>query len=786
MPTTDIDPKISKDTAELRKDLLGLFLLVMMAFHVFYPLFFKGKALFLRDYHFFTYPFRHFLSQAYHEGFIPYWTPNAYGGMPFMSAFHTGVFYPPSIVFFLPDTLFAINLFYFIHFLVLGIFLYLLGKLWGLSFIARLCSSTTGMLSGFIVAATLTSNFFLGAVWLPMVFWFYLKFLKEKRIGYFIGTVLAIASQTLAACPEISIMTTVLLFVYSLWFMPKEEGRSGYARITVSLGLAVVLALGLSALQLWPTAELLEHSPRGGGMKFETHSTWSLEPSRLATMVLTPVYIGKGGSGEAPDFLEGFLHTLYMGLLSLVFIFIGFFFRKEKAIGFWLLVFLFGIWFALGKYNPFYSYVFHSVPFLDLFRFPAKYFFVSSFAAVFLTGFVLDTILNRTENRRLRIYPVLTVLIILFGVVCWIGLKQPFLAMENSLFFLFIFGLTYILFHFGKIRKIVFTTLVLLLIFVDLSLKNFNLLPMMDGRFYEEKPVLLSSLSPSFGKYRIYSGRIQGAPFSSVLPVSNMADGIVLWKQYLTPYTGMVYGFENAAGKVGMGMGLINQLIWIDGMRKSDAAGRLRILKRSNAGYWINPNGKPRLNSNGEPEISPDRIRVFKDALPRAFLVPNMRVPGQDQMLYTYYHKEFDPMTEVLLNEPVDFQESPQFKGTVDEVAYSPNHVTVKTTQEGGGFLVLLDSYFPGWTVKVDGEERPILQANHFYRAVQLGSGEHTLEFDYFPEGFKEGLIVSSIFLVILIVLPFCKPTRRLRFQPSLPSDPGPEKSLESDTPPDK
>jgi hypothetical protein len=583
-------------------------------------------------------------------------------------------------------------------------------------------------------------------------------------------------------------MTVMLLFVYSLWFMPKEEGRFGYVRITVSLGLAVVLALGLSALQLWPTAELLEHSPRGGGMTFETHSTWSLEPYRLITMALTPVYIGKGGSAEAPGFLGGFLHTLYMGLLSLAFIIIGFIFRKEKVIGFWLMVFLFGIWFALGKYNPFYSYVFHSVPLMDVFRFPAKYFFVSSFAAVFLTGFVLDTILNRTENRRLKIFPVLTALIILFGIVCWVGIRQPFLEMENSLFFLFIFGFAFILFYFGKIRKIVFTALVLLLIFVDLSLKNYNLLPMMDERFYKEKPVLLSSLPPSFGKHRIYSGRIQGDPFAEHLPVSNMVDSIVLWKEYLTSYTGMVYGFENVAGKSGMGLGLINQLIWTDAMRKSDSAGRLRILKRSNAGYWINPNGKPRYDSNGKPEISADRIRVIKNALPRAFLVPGMRVPGKGKMLYTYYHKEFDPTRAVLLNEPVDFQESSQFKGKVDEVTYSPNHVTVKTRQEGNGFLVLLDSYFPGWTVTVDGEERPILQANHFYRAVQLGPGEHTLEFDYFPEGFKEGLMVSFIFLLILIALPLCKPIKRLYFLPTRSADsgPDPEKPLESDTVPGK
>ena len=85
----------------------------------------------------------------------------------------------------------------------------------------------------------------------------------------------------------------------------------------------------------------------------------------------------------------------------------------------------------------------------------------------------------------------------------------------------------------------------------------------------------------------------------------------------------------------------------------------------------------------------------------------------------------------------------------MEAVSYRPNHVTVQTSQEGNGFLVLMDSYFPGWTVTVDGEQRPILRANHYYRAVQLGPGEHTLEFDYFPEGFKAGLVISGVTFVL-------------------------------------
>jgi hypothetical protein len=592
----------------------------------------------------------------------------------------------------------------------------------------------------------------MAAVWLPMIFWLYLKFRQEKRIGYFVGAVLALATQTLASCPEISVMTVALLFLHQIWFAPKEEGVAAWLRVAFSLGLAVIMALGLSALQLWPSAELMPHSPRALGMDYEAHSTWSLEISKLASLVLSPGYIGDSSTG---DFLYGFLHTVHMGLLALVFILIGIFIRKDKHIGFWLVIFVVGVFFALGKYNPLYEYIYHLVPLLKVFRFPSKYFFVPAFAAIFLTGYVLDYILKHTESRRLKIIPVLSVLIFVFGLVGVLGLWQPTLGIENSLVILFVFGLIYILFYFGKVKKTVFTVVVFFLIFIDLSIKEFKLLPLIDRSFYEEQPVYMKYLQNSFGKHRVYSGSLEKDP--DVREFSNAPSAlhsVKAMKQFLVPYTGMVYGVENVIGRPGLGLGLKYQLVWLSVLRKADPKMkmRLRILERSNVKYWINLDQEIRYHPDGEPETLPDRIYVLKDALPRAYLVPNMRVLDKMAVLNTYYGKAFDPLKEVLLSEAIAFQPSDKFRGQVEQVDYQPNHVTLKTRQEGNGFLVLNDTFFPGWTVTVDGEERKILKANHYYRAVQLGPGEHTLEFDYFPEGFREGLIVTGVTPVLGLV----------------------------------
>ena len=785
-----LDTQAHQGISEPVKNVLGICILFVIAIAFFYPMLFEGKVIFYRDFQFITYPIRHFLWQAYQQGAIPYWTNNTFGGAPFMATLHPGVFYPPSVLFFIPDATLALNLFYVFHFLIIGVFAFLLSRKWDLSWWAASCCGITGMLGGLIVASTLTSNYFLSSVWLPLIFWMYYQYSGNNRLGWFIGLVLAIFTQTLAACPEISIMTMLLLYAHAIVFTTKTRTGREILRITTTLGLAVIFALGLSAFQLMPTAALLKHTFREGGLDYAFHTHFSLPPSKLTTLMLAPgydEYLTTRSLNETAYDFSGLLHTLYMGIFSFLFICLGFLFRKDKAVGFWLVIFLFGIFFALGEHNPLYLYIYRSVPFLDLFRYPEKYLFVSSIAAIFLIGYGLDALVRTTQTRQIKISRILLFLILIFGATSLVALLNPKLEPEFALTFLAIFSVAYVLLYFGKLKKTSFAALLFVMILFDLFIKGSHLLPMIDRNFYEEPPLLMDILGGSAGKYRTYTGRIDMKPDPRVYPPGpTRLAGVRAAKEQLYANLGMVYGVDHAGGVPGLAMDIQNHIIWYKFLIQSEPDRRRVILKRSNVKYWIDGDSPMLHAKGGFPVILPDRIKVFEDALPRAYLVPKMRIPEKGQIFNDFYDQSFDPLGEVLLNKPVEFKESAHFKGTVKEVTYSPNHVTVKTSQEGNGFLVLLDTFLQGWTVKVDGREQPVLQAYAFYRAVQLEPGEHTLEFDYFPEGFKEGLIVSSVFLLILIALPFCRPIRRLRFKPSLLSHADPEESLSPDVTPDK
>ena len=152
------------------EDSLGVFALLLCLVVFLSPLLIFGKSLYYSDFSFITYPVKSFLAQTFQSGALPFWSPSIDSGTPFMAAFHTGVFYPPSILFFLPNYTLALNLFYVLHFIILIVPVYFLVRSWNLSGPAALCTSLTALLSSFFVSSIMLSNWFLATVWLPCLF----------------------------------------------------------------------------------------------------------------------------------------------------------------------------------------------------------------------------------------------------------------------------------------------------------------------------------------------------------------------------------------------------------------------------------------------------------------------------------------------------------------------------------------------------------------------------------------------------------------------------------------
>ncbi len=106
--------------------------------------------------------------------------------------------------------------------------------------------------------------------------------------------------------------------------------------------------------------------------------------------------------------------------------------------------------------------------------------------------------------------------------------------------------------------------------------------------------------------------------------------------------------------------------------------------------------------------------------------------------------------------EPLQPFISPTPVGPSEQVVvttHEPQRVELTVSLEQPGFVILADTYYPGWHLKIDGRPAPILRANRLMRAACVSAGEHRLLFTYEPESFRIGAVISTVALLTLFIL---------------------------------
>ncbi len=714
----------------------------------YFPVIFGNKTVFTSDTLFFNFPMYHFLHQAYHEGFIPFWNPDLFAGIPFMSAWQSSVFYPPSVIFFMDDFTRAFNLSQVFHHGVLVFGTYALMRHWGFSPIAALCSGLTAFLGGFFLSISEFCNHFHSAAWFPWFFLFFEKWLHEKTIQYFLLAIAACSLQTLAASPEFSILSTLLVFFHALWVRGDNPGYR-FLEKSLLMSLVVLCALATTAFQLLPTHQFAQDSIRDFGMQYVDHVHWSLEPSALTHLLfaVTPETLAQQLQSQGkPAFLNG----LYMGIVPVSFLAGALLFLKtNRWIRFWWIAFWVGIFFALGKFNPLYPWFFDWAPLLHKFRYPEKFFFISAFSATFLAGAVVDFLLKARKNEPAQNKKFLGILLTVLIVGSAWYIIHPEAKSMYPLLFLILFIFSGGLLLWNRITPSLFSGITLFIILIDLVTHNQIHFALTDRKFFDEVPPVVETLAQDPDTFRIFS-QTQTLNNNSHSQ-KNFKDAIMVlsykdMKNILHQITGAIYGVQSVAGHLGTetkDQGIYNHIFARSSLQK-----RKKILERFNVKYMIAPG-----NWEQAPDgfLHPQAQTLRLNALPRAFLVPVAKVMDRRHIPETYFSPDFDPTQQVLISDPVEWNASPEFQGEVTHLVYKPNRVEIQTRQKGRGFLVLLDAYYPGWKATVDGREVAILRGNHFFRTLPLDEGNHQVVFHYEPEGFRTGLIISGVTLVLLI-----------------------------------
>ena len=172
---------------------------------------------------------------------------------------------------------------------------------------------------------------------------------------------------------------------------------------------------------------------------------------------------------------------------------------------------------------------------------------------------------------------------------------------------------------------------------------------------------------------------------------------------------------------------------------------RLELLRRTGCSLVVAPS---RLKLEG--------LRVLRDQAPFIYRVDGAaRVSIAESVLPARDGEEALQLltsrgAETVILESVEGQTLSAGAGTANWLSDLPNQIEIDVEMEEAGWLVLRDTFDPGWKAQVDQNEAEIFRADYLFRAVRIPEGKHVVRFSYRPGSFYWGTAFSLLSLAVV------------------------------------
>lgn len=230
----------------------------------------------------------------------------------------------------------------------------------------------------------------------------------------------------------------------------------------------------------------------------------------------------------------------------------------------------------------------------------------------------------------------------------------------------------------------------------------------------------------------------------------------------LPPDSGIVYGLHDARGQDYTTVRRYEELI-------SGAAGdyffysNAEALPASFAALGV----KYVLAPNGWTAPSPEFRRVYRDEISiyrapgsgeRAELFFDWKKVAPQEALERVRERGLSGRKTLLLEEVPDIPPGPPLKNASAEIRFlsdGTDEVRLRVDSPRPALLLLRDTYFPGWTARVDERAAPIYRADYNFRAVAVPAGVSEVAFSYKPASARTGLALGLAALGALLLLVF-------------------------------
>lgn len=690
------------------------------------------------------------------SGHLPLWNPWLGMGAPLFANYQSALLYPPNWLLLATDVAWGQTLLVLLHLMWAGFGMALLARSLGLGKFAQAISGIAYAMSGYLVARSGFLSINATAAWLPWILYAAEGLVRSAgtssvassgllrslrwRAAALLGLVLGL--QWLAGHAQVAWYTLILLVV---WVIFRARSNSVPIRSAV-LMLAVAGALGfaIAAVQLIPTLEYASISNRAGDLDPEFALTYSFWPWRALGLV-APDLFGNPGTADYWGYGNFWEDAIYVGVLPLL-LAIGALASKGVGRIKWFLLgvatiaFLFG----LGSNTPIFKFLFDYVPTFSAFQAPTRWnlWLVASFSI--LAGFGAEhwKVAYGKKLYWLRLGTAGAIAILVMATLINLldtEIEPTFTrAIATAGFWLAASGILALL-RSDPGRK-GWVAAALSVVVLDLFLAGRGLNPMLPAKLSSAPSALSQEIQ---GDHRLYMSEEleREIKFDVAFRFDSFQPGLdwVIVRESGLPNTPLLDRLSSANNFDPLLPA--RYVLWMNRLEQVPSAQRERLLPTMDVGWQAvhGTNGLPRY----EPILDPTR----------AWIVPSVEwvaSPAEATRRAT------SSTTDLLFIAFLEGSARPEQGGAGVVTALSdkgPNIVELVVEAPEGGWLVLADSWFPGWVAELDGQATEIFPANGVMRSVWIPAGQHTVVFQYRPIALPIGLALTVFGLAAFVYL---------------------------------
>ncbi len=654
----------------------------------------------------------------------------------------------------------------------------------------------------------------------PWAFYLLERGFQTRRLIFFLSTSVVLAFQFFNTHWQIAFYTCLSIAAYGMArlvssIIKPEFNRNEAARLLFYNAFLLIFFLSTVSISLLPLADWSKETNRGvqsgsdsgsagtrGGLDRDEAMSWSLPPEEISTFII-PGFFGfsRQEAGENPKNIDAYYWgrmrftqtTDYFGLLPWLLLPLPLIFRRD--IYSWILSagIAGGILFSMGKYTPFYNFLYDYFPGINHFRVPKMMMFIPLTAIAILAARGIDLLMDdevrATIAFRKYLLGILALPVILLSALAaekagaggWIPAFIDNLSQltrygqggglvirrwEN------IMAETSVATVISAIYAAVFLAFQAPLVNScktgsqdTLSGRRYLLalarLPFTGNKAAKYLPWILLAIF-AVDVYRVDSKFIflvppPQKPGGNVAIPPEIAFLSAIPPIYrVLPMDGsdpMIYASRNIP--VMFTPNAVQQRRWQEFLESFTLAGpmpdmlnvRYLILKKNDylvQKAYIPSKYRPVFSDSGSDQVILENSRV----LPKGWLVPAVEVAGDTaKRLSLLKNPEFNPKAVALVDSPPPFPLPAAPGGNIREILpdrvvtelYEGERIVLKADAPTDALLVLGEKYDLGWRCRIDGKSAGIVPVNHVLRGVYLKEGRHRIEFVYDPLPFRIG-----------------------------------------------